>query len=225
MNGAAIAEKIRYGYAKAGQVLGLPHTLYRATSALTPALDERNRLRDLSFISSPTPGGDFAKPSKHGQPIRYALMDTRAPLDGLPSDAVQPGDYVTGDTGTFLMLSVQPDEIPMVAECSATVTIYRPQAHAKPSETVYFGRSAGTDTQIAAAFPASVVIGERTQATRADLPGDVPIKGAMILLPAMTGVLIRPMDHMIDDLGRRFTCSSVEVSGLGWRITATLSEA
>lgn len=225
MNGSQIAQKVAFGYGKAGEKLGLPHDLYRASSPTVAALDPRNRLRALSFISAADPRATFQVPSKHGNPYRYGLFDTRAPVDGTPADAVQPGDYLTGATGTYFVLSVNPDEVPMVAECNAVLTVYRPVVHTQAMEAVYGGRSAATDTLIMRSFPAALIESERTQATRADLPGDSPTKGGKVYLPALRGVLIRPMDHLVDDLGRRYTAGACELTAMGWRITTSLSEA
>lgn len=246
-NPAAIALKIAGGYAKAASKLGLPHNLYRPTLPLVPALDPSNFLRSTPFASSATPKGDFASPSKYGAPIRYALTDTRygtdahvqgddtdMMLEGLSESAiiaaspVRPGDYVDGSSGTYFFASVNAFEIPMVVECNTVITVKRPAGQddatdLTPGRHGYEAPTAANDRAILLSWPASVLDGGRTEASRPDLPGDVAAKGVIILLPA-TAVPILVMDR-IEDGRQAYTVSSAELTALGWRLGASFSES
>jgi hypothetical protein len=45
-----------------------------------------------------------------------------------------------------------------------------------------------------------------------------------LLLPAFPGVVLRQADRMTDDLKRNFILSAIELTDLGWRITAELTD-
>ncbi len=248
MTVARIMERVAFGYAKAGSKLGLPHNLYRPNAALTPALDPSNLLRSTPFASSATPKGDFAAPSKYGAPIRYALTDTRYGTDAhvqgddtdmmlegvseaaiIAASPVQPGDYIDGPSGTFFFASINAFEIPMVVECNATVTVKRPAGQddatdLTPGRHGYEAPTAANDRVILLSWPASVLDGGRTEASRPGLPSDVAAKGVIILLSATPDCAIRTMDR-IEDGRQAYTVSSAELTSLGWRLGASFSEA
>ena len=227
MNGAGIVAKSAYGYAKSAQHVGLPHTLFRPLSATAPTpLDPACLLRPVLFISSANPiATAFLKPSGYGKPIRYALVDVRAPTDGSPGGALQPGDYITGSTGTYFVASLTPNEDPMVVECSATISISRPVGDTGSGPQPYGGATVTTDAPVMSGWPASVLRAGRTVAGRADLPGDVPDGGFEALLPAWPGTVVRTSDRVTDDQGRAFTISVAEVSAFGLRLVLVLSVA
>lgn len=221
MTAARILERVQFGYAKAGQKLGLLHTLYRPTAPLTPALAPQNRMRALPFASTATPDASFRQPSKYGAPERYGLFDVR----GVGPVAVQVGDYIDGPTGTLFVASLEGDTIPLVVDCNAVLSVMLPPEGSLAQEDTYGGWGGSDDgTAKLLQYPASLIRGGRTVAGRADLPGDVPSGGFVAKFPALFGVVIGNDDWVRDQDGRRYTVSSAERTGLGWRIDLTQSD-
>lgn len=227
MDGAGIAAKAAYGYAKSAQKAGLPHQLYRPIAPITPPpLDPACLLRTVQFISSASPiANAFSKPSGYGKPIRYALLDSRAPVGSPAGAAMQAGDYISGTTGTFFIASLTPDEDPMVVECNDTVAAVRPAGNAAAGKQPYGGRRSSTDVPLFTNWPASVIRAGRTIAGHADLPGDVPDGGFELLMPVVAGVVLRTSDRVADGQGRSFVVSAAEYSELGVRAVLVLSVA
>lgn len=220
MTAARILDRVQFGYGKAASKLGLSHTLYRPTAALTPALSPLCFMRrDVPFAVSQTPDAAFSRPAKYGSAIAFALMDVR----GTRGSDVRGGDYIVGPTGTWFVASLEQLTIPMVIECNAVVSVARPAGNVTPGIGPYGGRKNSTDVPLMAGWPASVLLGGRTQAGRADLPADVQAKGFQILLPAWPGVTLRTSDRVTDDAGRAFTLGAAELSDFGWRLDAVMS--
>ena len=227
MDGAGIIAKSQYGYAKSAQHVGLAHTLFRALDPVAPPpLDPACLLRSILFICSANPiNTAFLKPAGYGKAIRYALVDVRAPTDGSPGGAMQPGDYITGPTGTYFAASLTGNEDPMVIQCNETLSISRPAGKVKAGRQGYSGQTVATDTPLMTSWPASVLDGGRQQAGPQVLPGDVNFKGVLILMPSWPGVVIRTSDHLTDSQGRAYTINGAELTALGWRITGNLADA
>ena len=110
----------------------------------------------------------------------------------------------------------------MVVACNRTVTVSRPPQTNAPGLGAYMGRTEATDVVLVRQWPASVLDGGRMEGSRADLPGDVPMRGASVLLP-WPGVVIQTSDRIEDDQGRAFTVASAELTDLGYRIATALS--
>ncbi len=223
MDGARIAAKSAYGYAKSAQYVGLPHQLCRPSGTGSP-VDPARAMRTILFISSANPiKAAFEKPSGYGKPLRYALVDVRMPVGGVPADALRVGDYITGSTGTYFAVSLTLNEDPQVVECNAVVDVLRSEGNSAPGKQPYGGRRTTTDDLLLTRWPASVLRAGRTVAGRADLPGDVPDGGFEMLMPAVPGVTIRTSDRVTDNQGRAFVVSSVEYTDLGVRAVLVLA--
>lgn len=215
MDGRGIAAKVAYGYAKSAQKLGLPHTQYRPSGPLRPALSPECRMRTVSFVASATPDATFSRPNTYGKAALFGLLDARL---------MQASDYLDGDTGTWFIASLQADAIPLVVQCNATISIVRGAGNTAAGVQPYGGRRTSTDVPLMTGWPASVLAGGKQEAGRADLPGDVTMKGYTVLLPAWPGVTLRTSDRIVSSTGEVMTIAQAEVTDLGYRIQATMSE-
>src|SRR5271167_4439254 len=119
MDGAGIDQKIRFGYAKAAQHLGLPFDLYRSAVPLTP-IQVPNLIGSLPVI--PSQDWTWMKGNRPGNAIWFICVDGQD--SSYPLEAEE-GDYLVGFK-TFFVLSKEP-QLPMQAvECNKMVNVIRP---------------------------------------------------------------------------------------------------
>ena len=209
MNGATIQARIYKGYAIAALKIGVLHDQYRPTSALNP-ISLGNRLTSLP-VSFNSEDFSYMKPNKYGKPTWFAVVD---------GAQTKVGDYLKGPTGTFFIAAQQPLLPILAVECNRTVSVYRPQQQTGIGAQGYGGDTDANETLLMQAWPASVLQGPKGEKSEAHLPGDTKNAWAAVLMPAFTGVVLRSDDILIDDLARRFVLSSVELTDLGYRMTA-----
>jgi hypothetical protein len=99
------------------------------------------------------------------------------------------------------------------------INIYRPQVQTGEGLVGYGGTTDSNMTLLRANRPCSILQGTKGEKSDANLPGDARSPWWNILMPD-SGIILLPDDIGIDDLGRRYVFSSVELSGAGWRCTA-----
>ena len=73
-------------------------------------------------------------------------------------------------------------------------------------------------------WPALIDIGTKGEKGDTNLPGDVRLGWYRVLLPNCPGSTIEAFDVINDNLDRRYKVSSVELTELGWRLTAMLAQ-
>ena len=215
MDSLGIQRKINRGYGIASKKLGQLCEIRRPWRAIQPIGREAETGLIMVFFDT-----DYQfqakKPSLYGKPLFGAAMDRTN---------IAVGDYLLGANDTWFVAGIEPLIPTMVVKTNVVVAIARPGPVLVPGINPYSGRTAKTDTPLMAGWPASILIGGRTQAMRADLPSDVPDRGAQMLLPAWPGVLIRTGDRVTDDENRAFNISEAELTDLGWRVELVLSVA
>jgi hypothetical protein len=152
----------------------------------------------------------YGKPNKYGKPTWYALVD---------GTNLEVGDYFVGPQGTFFIAALQ-SLLPILAvSCNRTVSIFRPQGQTGFGLGAYGGNIDAAETLLVAGRPCSILQGTKGEKAESNLPGDTRSPWWTILIP-YGGVSLTTDDIMVDDLGLRYVLSSVELSDLGYRITA-----
>jgi hypothetical protein len=209
MDGAKIQQKVYRGYAIAASKIGTAYSQYRPVTADITALQPISTSLLASFNAEDM---TYSKPNKYAKPTWYALLD---------GTQTQVGDYLVGAEGTFF-IAAQQALLPILAvECNRTLSFARPQAQSDlGAVTNYEGNTSATQTPLAAGWHASVLQGTKGEKNEVGLPGDVRNPWWSILCPAIPGVTLRTTDLAFDDLGRRYILSSVELTDLGYRMTA-----
>ena len=203
----SIQAKIWRGYAIAAQKLGLSYAHYRPLTAANP-ISAPNQLAALP--ASFSPDGGYKKPSGYGKPIWQCLAD---------GSQLLVGDYLAGGS-TYFIAAMQP-LLPIIAvECNRTVTLFRVAANPNAGAQGYSGMTAQNEIAYATGFPCSVLQGTKGEKNDAGLPADTRLPWWSILIPAAVGAA-RYGDLITDDLGNRYVASSVELTDLGYRITAS----
>jgi hypothetical protein len=208
MDGTRIQQLAYRGYAIAAAKIGLPYAQYRPTTANLVGWSPIGTL----LASFNTEDMTYSKPSKYGKPTFYAVLD---------GAVTQVGDYFIGKDGTFFIAGMQ-SLVPILAvECNRVLSFARPQAQAQVGAvTNYEGNTTALQTPLASGWHAAVLQGTKGEKNEVNLPGDVRNPWWAIMLPAIPGVTLRTTDLALDDLGRRYILSSVELTDLGYRITA-----
>jgi hypothetical protein len=216
-NQATIQARVFYGYKKAAQYLGAPFQQFRATSTTNPLTGPA--LSTLNAAFDQDPKFSFKAPSGYAKAIYFGLFD---------GTSVQVGDYlVNAAQGTYFVAGYEPIKPMLCVQSNVVASFFRPAADTLPGYTpVYGGRTEASQTSLMTGWPISCLQGTKGEnnATSGRLPGDVRTPWWIILMPTYPGVLLRSSDRMEDNLGRAFTISSVEVTDLGYRMTAVQSE-
>lgn len=213
INAALIQAKVNRGEGIAAAKLGEACDWRRPASASAGPAPATTR-GTLTAWFNPDFRFSARTPNLYGKPLWGALCDRTG---------LAVGDYLFAPSGTYFVAALQPLLATAVVQCTATISIARPHGNSGPGVQPYGGRTLTTDEPLMAGWPASLLIGGRAIAGRADLPADVPLAGVQALFPAFPGVVIRTSDRVTDDQGRAFAVSASERSDLGWRCELILS--
>lgn len=210
---AYIQSKINFGYGKAATYLGASYQQYRPTSPTNP-IAPNALVGSIMADFDINPGFTYKAPTTYGKAIYYGLFD---------GTNAQIGDYLIGPR-TFFIANMEPERPPMCVWCNRTAGFFRPRA--SPVGPGYYSgdRRGGGEQQLLAGWPISELQGIRGEKGPSNLPGDTRMPWGIVLLPAISGVTLEANDRMNDDIGRWWTVSSVELTAMGWRLTAILAD-
>lgn len=211
MDAAAINAKILAGRGKAALRIGLPCDVYRPVDIGAPLSNPITTINAAFNAADNT----YARPNLYGKPVWFGDFDGRL---------TQVGDYLVrvSDGATYFIAGQQP-LLPLICiDCPRSVRVSRQAT--TPVQGVpgtYSSLAALSDIlgNIDTPWPASILMGGRVQPSTG-LPAGVREAAWSILLPPSVPVTILSGDFLTDDLGRRFTAESAELSDLGWRIVA-----
>lgn len=211
MDARLLQTKIYQGYAKAAKRLGYQCDVFRPAGSGNP-LALVNRIAGV-LVSVNAKDFTYSKPNLYGSPIYYGMYDGSVTL---------PGDYlVRVSDGSIYFVAAQQPHLPIaLVECNRTVSVYRPQQQTGIGAQGYGGDTDANETPLMLSWPASLLQGPKGEKSETHLPGDARNAWAAVLMPAFAGVVLRSDDILIDDLARRFVLSSVELTDLGYRMTA-----
>lgn len=212
MDADLINDKIYAGRGKAALRLGLDYQIYRPNSADSPTSNLITTLKAAFNAGDNT----YRQPNEYGDPIWHADLDGRFS---------RVGDYLVrvNDNQTYYIAGQQP-LLPIIAiDCNRSIKITRKTPETSVGAIGYGGLTPATETTVlgsTTAWPCSILLGGRRQATGANLPADVGQAGYKILLPPSVPVMLMYGDIGIDDLGRRYEFEGAELTDLGYRIIA-----
>lgn len=210
---ARIQNRIYYGYGKAAIRLGTTHTIYRSSNGINP-------IQSGNIITSMLIGIDYdytyKKAKKYGTPVWQFLAE-----NGL---SLLQYDYLVSNTTTYFIIDVIPTDRldpPLCVECNDTLTITRPTQPTGDGAVGYGGYSPATAETLLVNCPASLLEGKRGDSNSLKLPLDTRLPSYKVLLPYLGGINLRIGDFISSTTNNRLVISSVELSGLGWRLDAT----
>jgi hypothetical protein len=216
-----IQAAVDFGYASAAEVIGYPFGQYRPSGLMAPIVPG-NLLATL-------PGSFSPDDNRYRRAQGYAKNTWSALVDG---SQTLPGDYLvevsptlTGQAVRTFFIAAQQPLLPILAvDCNEKVTISRPDAPTgvgTGGKKTYGGDV--TETDFITSWPASVTAGTKGEKSTVSLPGDTRMPWYAILLPNTPGFTVETDDFITTASGLRMEVSSVELTSLGWRLTAELS--
>jgi len=153
-------------------------------------------------------------------PVDYATAKWQGVFD---ASYTQPGDFLVEGQRIFFIAAQQPLLPVLCVRTNRIVSIVRPALQNSIGANSYGGYSAGEASILMSEWPASVLGITGKGEPTAGLPTDQTVPYVEVLLPYVAPVILSPGDMIGDDLGRSIVISTVELSDLGWRITARLA--
>jgi hypothetical protein len=208
MDGATLQARIYAAYGKASGKIGQTYDVYRPDFIKAP-LNNLVAIVTAAFDSSPQYG--FKAPNGYGDALWSALLD---------GSLTQVGDYLIGNNQTFFIAAQQSLLPIMVVECNRTVGVNRQHQQSGAGVVGYGGDTVAGQTVLMNGWPASILMGARSEKSEAGLPDSTKSPSWKILMPHFSGVTLRTNDIITDDLSRRYIISGAELTDLGWRINA-----
>jgi hypothetical protein len=213
MDGTRLQSLIYKGQAHGAAKAGLPYQVFRPYSAFDP-LSAEPIVTGLPALFGANP--KFSTFNSFGKAIWYGYWD---------GTQTQQLDLLVGDR-TFYVAAQQPLAPILVVEAPRLVDIRVPfQQTGAGFQKTYGGNTAAQETVIMQGWPASILQGTKGENTFVTLPDDIRAPWWGILMPAFPDVKLESSFIVQDDLGRRFTISSAELTDMGWRITALQAQA
>lgn len=213
MDAATIQARIYAGRGKAAEHIGLPCQVFRPSAEANPFTNQVATL-PVAFNAADQ---NYVKPNLYGKAIWFADFD---------ASETQVGDYLVRVDGTTWFIAAQQPLLPIVViACNRVVSVFRPQQQSGVGAQGYGGDTVAQETQIIAEYPASILVGTKTDRSLVNLPGDVRNPAWAILLPVLPDdTYLRNEDVVTDDQSRRYVISSAELTDMGWRINAMQAE-
>ncbi|CAH2606147.1 conserved protein of unknown function (plasmid) [Rhodovastum atsumiense] len=211
-----IQSAIWQGLGAAADVLGEGYSLFRPHGVANPVAPG-SQIDTVNVRFDAKPAYAFSAPNLYGKAIWYLLGD---------ASGMAVGDYLVGSQGTFFLVAKQPLESPVVVECNAVVSVVRPAKERRPGLQSNYMTDAKADEQLLmTSWPCSLLLGSKGERPASGIQGETRQPWYVVLLPAPDGVDLVTNDLLVDAAGRRLTISAVELTDLGYRLTAEQSAA
>jgi hypothetical protein len=210
MDQTQIQSRINRGYGIAARFLGALFDQYRPLDPMAPL---SNQIGSFLADFDINPAFTYAQPSKYGNAVYYGLFD---------ATLVVPYDYLVGPTGTWFVAGMEPNKPVLCVSCNVTATFMRP-TDVQGRRDFYGGDNRSEEGILAKDVPVSELQGTKGERGAANLPGDVRSSWAQFLAPQLPGFTPTPNDRVYDSQGRAWTLSSIELTNLGWRMTAAIA--
>lgn len=225
MDATLLQSKIYQGYSKAAKRLGYQCDVFRPAGTADP-LASSNRIAGMLASFNANDMG-YKRPNLYGDPTWFGLYD---------GTVTRTGDYVRRafDQDVFFVGEQQPHLPIVMIECNRKLRVIRNALPAGVGAVSYGGECTGSASDVlgqagagtfGTGWPASILLGGRSENTGSGLPTTTKNAGWRILLPSSVPVVLNAGDIAIDDLGRRYAFQACELSSLGWRINATEEHA
>jgi len=213
MDADQLNDRVARGMGQAAQRIGEGYDAFRPRDAVNPMARGNLLLRlNVAFHGEDK---DWHRSARYGQPLWFAIHDTAYTL---------PGDYLRGPRGTFF-IAAQPPLLPTVCVLTNRILRFsRADGARKPGTNGYGGVEQREETLLLDGWPASVLAAGAGARGAGALPGEPGPPSWTVLLPVLHGpqaVELRLDDLMTDETGTRAVVSAVELTELGWRLTAT----
>jgi len=215
MNGDKLQSKIYKGYATAAKRVGVSFRLHRPT-LFNEVISQDTMVEEELFVAL-SQDKFFVNPSKYGNAVWQGLLD---------GTLTRVFDYIQNNKGETYFINSMPQIVPIqLVECNTILDVVRPSQEVSIGVSSYSGNTAVSEDSLMVGWPASSLNGTKWERNMVGLPGDERMPWMIVLLPLFPGVIIRTSDILIDGFKQRWSVSSAELSGFGWRLTAGLNTA
>lgn len=214
VNFARIQNKIYKGYGKAAERLGSTHAIYRSASAINPIQNPNLIGNQLISVDQDF---TYVKARKYGDPTWQFMAE-----DGL---SLQKFDFMVNSQNTYYIVDIKPVERlnpPICVECNTTLTITRPYDALIPGNNPPVSYQIGSAQALYTNCPASLIEGSRGDNQNMKLPTSVRMPLYKILLPFLGNVELKSGDIIQDAKNIRYALTSIELTGLGYRLQAAI---
>ena len=210
MSGASLQSLYDLGYAQSAAVLGTPYQQFRASGVDNPTGGTPVATPNAWVTTDPALQG--TKPVAYGKPFWFAALER---------NALELGDYLIGQDGTFYVNSViYPAPVGLV-QCNRTVSLLRAADTLQAGSTgTYSGSAINDAAPYAVGWPVSIqIMGTSVSNSGMNLPSDGRVGRVLIYAP-QTIPAPRFNDVVQDETGARYSVSNVELTPLGFRLSA-----
>ena len=215
MSGTALQPLYDLGYAITAQILGVPYAQFRANGPNTPTMIERQIGTLLAWITT-DPKLQGTNQTQYGKPGFFGAFER---------DDAQVGDYLVGQDGTYFVTALDYPAPASLIKCNAIISIARASdTLSAGSSGVYGGSALDTATPFMTGWPCyagQLGTGRGSSPSGLQLPSDAKLPDTILLIPS-TCPEIRFNDVITDDEGVRSTVNSVELTSLGYRLSASV---
>jgi hypothetical protein len=212
---AAVSAHVSKGFVHVAANLGAACQQYRPSGTGNPLATQ---FGTVMVAIDTTAALTFKSPRQRAKPESwYAACDLTL---------IRAGDYlVTPTSDTYFVGAVDAFAPARLINCNAVVSIWRPGAMT-PGPGFYGGDVATAgENLLATTWPCAMVQGTKGERGEVGLPGDTRLPWFSVLLPTIPGVQLRHGDVLVDTqvIPARYTVSSIELTPLGWRLSAALA--
>jgi hypothetical protein len=205
---AKLQDRIHRGLNAAARALGADTDAYRPSGEAEPLAPSNRFLRLRAAFTSLD--GKFSHPVGYGSSLWQGIFDAAY---------TQPGDYLVQGNSVWFIAAQQRLLPILCVQANRTVSFWRAAAPANTGLNSYGGVTMATNVPLLQSWPASVTGASGQGHSNSGLPSDSSVPYWTVLLPAVSGVVLRPTDLMTDDLARNAIVSAAELTDLGWRVT------
>lgn len=212
MDALSIQAKVNRGFAIGARILGRPCQVFRPDGPANP-LDPANLIDTIEAAFDTGATFPFTQPSAYGKNENwYGMFD---------QTGTRVGDYIVSPTDTYFIASQEGFSAARTVRCTRTAIAVRRTVQNPPPGS--YGSVEHT-TALLSNWPMSEAQWTRMEKGPTGLPSDNRLPWCNFMLPITPGVVLAIDDLLDDDLGRTWVLCATELSPLGWRLTAQLSD-
>lgn len=209
MDAATLQDRIYRAGGRSAAITGTACDLFRPNGLFDP-LASRNRLLRLPATFLPM-GGRLRKPVI--EPMWEGIFDAAY---------TQPGDILRRlSDGQIYYVAAQQPLLPVLCiRAPRLIDLSRPASPANAGLNLYGGVVASTDTSLAEAWPASILMAGAQGTGLANIEAELTPGNWQVLLPPSLKIALYTSDIISDDQGRTGIIAAIETTDLGTRLTA-----
>lgn len=209
MNGLTLQDRLYRAAGRTAAIAGSTCDLYRPSGTDTP-LHPSHRILRLQAAFLPQ-GGRLTRAVPSSEPYWEGVFDAAY---------TNPGDILhrRSDGAIFFIAAQQPMLPVLCVRALRMVDFARPASATVAGLNIYGGTVTATDTQLARAWPASILASGGSGTGAADIQAGLSPNAWQVLLPVSLNLRLLAGDRLTDDQGQAGIIANAERTDLGWRL-------